>query len=298
MSKIQKPFLKWVGGKTQLLNHIISKFPDEMNNYHEPFIGGGSVLLALLWLINNNKSTIKGKVYAYDSNESLINLYNHIQSSKDELYECIIKYINEFNDITGDIVNRNPICMEDAVTSKESYYYYLRKIYNSTPLNTIQRSALFLFLNKTCFRGLYREGPSGFNVPYGHYKNPSIITKETIDNVSELIKNVVFKACDFTDSLKNIEEGDFVYIDPPYAPETSTSFVKYTDKGFDINCHKTLFESIHNIHKKSIRFVLSNANVELVLKSFEAFKKDEIAAKRAINSKHPESMTKELLIYN
>jgi DNA adenine methylase len=298
MSKLQKPFLKWAGGKTQIIDTVLSKFPSEMKNYHEPFLGGGSVLLALLTLISNNKIKIHGKIYACDSNESLINLYLHIQCKKDELYNCIDTYINEFNNISGEEVNRNPDNKTQATTSKESYYYYIRKSYNKSPLGSIERSAMFLFLNKTCFRGLYREGPNGFNVPYGHYKNPSIVNKDELDNISEMIKDVEFKACDFTESFKNIIEGDFVYIDPPYAPETSKSFVKYTESGFDLNCHNRLFDIIKKTHDLHVKFVLSNANVELVKKSFETFKREELIAKRAINSKNPESVTKELLIYN
>ena len=298
MSKLQKPFLKWAGGKTQIIETVLSKFPSEIKNYHEPFLGGGSVLLALLTMISNNKINIHGKIYACDSNESLINLYIHIQSKKDELYNYIDTYVNEFNNISGEEINRNPDNINEALTSKESYYYYLRKNYNKSVLGTIERSAMFLFLNKTCFRGLYREGPNGFNVPYGHYKNPSIINKDELDNISEMIKDVVFKACDFTESFKDIIEGDFVYIDPPYAPENSKSFVKYTESGFDLNCHNRLFDTIKKTNDIHVKFLLSNSNVELVKKSFETFEREELIAKRAINSKNPESVTKELLIYN
>ena len=298
MSKLQKPFLKWAGGKTQIIETVLSKFPSEIKNYHEPFLGGGSVLLALLTKINNKEINVRGNIYASDSNESLINLYIHIQSRKDELYNCIDTYISDFNNISGEDINRNPGNITEALTSKESYYYYIRKKYNESLLGSIERSAMFLFLNKTCFRGLYREGPNGFNVPYGHYKNPSIINKDDFDNISELIKDVVFKSCDFTESFKNIIEGDFVYIDPPYAPENSKSFVKYTESGFDLNCHNRLFDIIKKIHVLNVKFLLSNANVELVKKSFETFEREELIAKRAINSKNPESVTKELLIYN
>lgn len=298
MSKLQKPFLKWAGGKTQIIENVLSKFPSEIKNYHEPFLGGGSVLLALLTMISNNKINIHGKIYACDSNESLINLYIHIQSKKDELYNYIDTYINEFNNISGEEINRNPDNINEALTSKESYYYYVRKNYNKSVLGTIERSAMFLFLNKTCFRGLYREGPNGFNVPYGHYKNPSIINKDELDNISEMIKDVVFKACDFTESFKDIIEGDFVYIDPPYAPENSKSFVKYTESGFDLNCHNRLFDIIKKTNDIHVKFLLSNSNVELVKKSFETFEREELIAKRAINSKNPESVTTELLIYN
>ena len=298
MNKIQKPFLKWAGGKTQIIETVLSKFPLEIKNYHEPFLGGGSVLLALLTKINNKEINLRGNIYASDSNESLINLYIHIQCKKDELYNCIDTYISDFNNISGEDINRNPDNITEALTSRESYYYYIRKKYNESLLGSIERSAMFLFLNKTCFRGLYREGPNGFNVPYGHYKNPSIINKDDLDNMSELIKDVVFKACDFTESFKDIIEGDFVYIDPPYAPENSKSFVKYTESGFDLNCHNRLFDIIKKTNDIHVKFLLSNSNVEHVKKSFETFEREELIAKRAINSKNPESVTKELLIYN
>ena len=126
MSKLQKPFLKWAGGKTQIIETVLSKFPSEIKNYHEPFLGGGSVLLALLTMISNNKINIHGNIYACDSNESLINLYIHIQSKKDELYNYIDTYVNEFNNISGEEINRNPDNINEALTSKESYYYYLK----------------------------------------------------------------------------------------------------------------------------------------------------------------------------
>ena len=154
MTKLQKPFLKWAGGKTQIIDSVMSKFPSEMKNYHEPFLGGGSVLLALLTKINNNEININGKIYACDSNESLINLYIHIQCKKDELYNYIDTYINEFNNISGEEINRNPDNITQAGTSTK--LLLLCKKYNKV-LGSIERSAMFLFLNKTCFRGLYRE---------------------------------------------------------------------------------------------------------------------------------------------
>ena len=154
--KLQKPFLKWVGGKTQIINEIISKIPNKMNNYHELFLGGGSVLLAVLSLQKQNKIIIKNKIYAYDINSVLINVYKNIQNNKDELYELINLYMKDYDSIKGSIVNRKPISIEEAKTSKESYYYWIRKKYNNIDKNTIECSALFMFINKTCFMGMYR----------------------------------------------------------------------------------------------------------------------------------------------
>ena len=296
---IQKPFLKWVGGKTQLVKEIIPIIPRNMENYHELFLGGGSVLFAVLSLKKQNEINIKGKIYAYDVNYALIQVYNDIKYNKDMLYSYINKYINEYNSIKGDVINRCPDTIEEAKTSKESYYYWLRKRYNTLDKNTIERSALFMIINKTCFRGMYREGPNGYNVPYGHYKRtPTIITKSELDTISELIQEVEFIHSDFTDSIESISHGDFVYLDPPYAPETSKSFVGYVAGGFNLEQHESLFTSIKN--KENVKFLMSNAKVELVENHFKDKKYtcEEIVARRAIHSKNPGSTTIEVLIYN
>jgi DNA adenine methylase len=295
--KLQKPFLKWVGGKTQIINDIISKIPKQMNNYHELFLGGGSVLLAVLSLQKQNKILIKNKIYAYDINSVLINVYKNIQSNKEELYKIFNLYIKEYDSIKGSIINRKPTSIEEAKTSKESYYYWIRNKYNNMDKNTIECSALFMFINKTCFRGMYREGPNGYNVPYGHYKKtPTIISETYLNYISDLIKNVEFKHSSFTDSIKNVKEGDFVYLDPPYAPENSKSFVGYVADGFNLETHKLLFDEIKKL--ENIKFVMSNAKVDLVSDNFKEYNCHEIIARRAINSKKPGSTTSEVIIYN
>ena len=156
-------------------------------------------------------------------------------------------------------------------------------------------SAYFIFLNKTCFRGVYREGPNGFNVPYGHYKSSiEIINESHIKSISELIEKVEFRVSDFEESFKNIKTKDFVYLDPPYAPETSKSFVGYTSYGFSLEKHNTLFKLC-----KTHNFVMSNSNVSLVTDSFsdkEKFEIKTILCRRAINSKKPESTTNEVIV--
>ena len=296
---MQKPFLKWVGGKTQIIDKIIQKIPKEINNYHEPFLGGGSVLLAVLSLQKQNKIKIKNKIYAYDINENLINVYKHIQTNKDELYKYIKLYVEDYDSIKGTEINRKPSCIEEAKTSKESYYYWIRSNYNKSEKGSIECSAMFIFINKTCFRGMYREGPNGYNVPYGHYKKtPTIITQDDLDNISDLIKNVEFRNCSFSESLKNIKKNDFVYLDPPYAPENDKSFVGYVADGFDLDNHKLLFNMIKNM--RDVKFVMSNASVDLVINSFNCpeYNCENIIARRAINSKNPGSETKEVIIYN
>lgn len=303
--KLQKPFLKWVGGKTQIINTIIKHIPEYMNNYHEIFLGGGSVLFAILTLQKNKQINIKNDIYAYDINQTLINVYKHVQNNPDKLLKYLTKYINEYDSLTGDEINRNPNNKNEAITSKESYYYWVRKIFNNDSelktkiKNDIERSSIFMFLNKTCFRGMYREGPNGFNVPYGHYKTtPAIITKEELYNVSQLIKNVKFECRDFSQSISNVKKGDFVYLDPPYAPENSKSFVSYTNDGFDLATHKKLFDQIITIDTKQAKFMLSNAKVELVTDYFEDFNCTNITARRAINSKKPGTTTMEVIIGN
>jgi len=296
---IQKPFLKWVGGKTQIIKSLIDKFPSHINNYHELFLGGGSVLLALLSLQKQNKINITNKIYAYDINYDLINVYKNIQSNKDELFTYIDFYINEYHNIKGTEINRKPLTLDEAKTSKESYYYWIRNKYNNIDKSSIECSALFMFINKTCFRGMYREGPNGYNVPYGHYKKtPTIITKSELDYISELIKDVEFIHSDFNNSFTNILEGDFVYLDPPYAPETKKSFVGYNIDGFTLDTHKQLFNNIINLNEKNIKFIMSNSKVELVIDYFHNFNISDIKARRAINSKNPAATTTEVIIYN
>jgi DNA adenine methylase len=254
-------------------------------------------LLAVLSLQKQGLIKIKGKINACDINYSLIQVYKHIQSNHEELYKYISLYINEYDSIKMVLVNRKPNSIEEAKTSKESYYYWIRDKYNKIDKSLIESSALFMFLNKTCFRGLYREGPNGYNVPYGHYKKtPTIISKEHLNRISNLIKYVEFKVCGFNDSLKNIKKGDFVYLDPPYAPENNKSFVGYVADGFSIDMHNTLFDTIKKI--KNIKFVMNNAKVDLVLDNFQGYNCEEVIARRAINSKNPESKTTEVIICN
>jgi DNA adenine methylase len=303
---IQKPILKWVGGKTQIIDNLINQFPTEINNYYEIFLGGGSVLLALLTYIKNGIINIHGNIYAYDLNEPLIYTYKNIQSNHNELYNELQKIIIEFNSCNNNEINRKPANIEEAKNNKENYYYWIRSEYNKLTIDdkkTIIGSSMFIFLNKTCFRGVFRIGPNGFNVPYGHYNNPEIINKNHLDNIHELIQNVIFECIDFNVSLiidKFDGINDFIYLDPPYAPEKETSFVKYTENGFDINNHYKLFSLIHELTNKNIKIMLSNSDVSLVRDNFinDKYNITSILCKRSINSKKPESKSKEVIIKN
>ena len=282
-----KPPLKWVGGKTQIIDSLIQKFPKNIHNYHEIFLGGGSVLLAVL----SSDIKINNNICAYDLNNELICLYIHIRDNPEKLIQKLEELKKEFNKIKGDVINRKPSDIKEAMTSQESFYYWIRQEYNKIKNNNIKKSAMFVFLNKTCFRGMFREGPNGFNVPFGHYKNPSIYDKEHINKVSKLIQNVQFVHADFTKSFKNINNKDFVYLDPPYVPENKKSFVGYNKNGF--NKHEELFTLTKNLKAK---FIMSNSNTKLVNDSFEKYNVVEIDCRRAINSKKPQSKTKEVII--
>lgn len=282
---ITKPFLKWVGGKTQILKEVLGMFPSEICNYHEPFLGGGSVLLGFLSYVKSGKITLTGKVYASDVNANLIALYKNIQERPREL-------IAEVKKLTG---------------NGEEYYYEIRTRFNTltgAERSGVAASAMMLFLNKHGFRGMYREGPKGINVPYGNYKNPQVIDEEHILSVSELIKGVEFAVCSFTESLPKVRRDgrDFVYLDPPYAPEAETSFVGYTAGGFDAEKHKALFKLCNDLVSggSGVKMLMSNADVLFVKEAFPTplFRTVVISCRRAINSKNPESRTNEVLIAN
>lgn len=299
---VTKPILKWVGGKTQILDDILAKFPRDFNNYHEPFVGGGSVLLAVLCMARDHKINIRGKYFVSDANPRLINLYKNIQTNPSTVVEELHKVVRLFETLNGTEINRKANTEEEARSSQESYYYWIRKQYNSMSQEeqkSCKAAALFVFLNKTCFRGVYREGPNGFNVPFGHYNNPGIFEERHIYELATLINDVVFTCQPFEQSLAVVEETDFIYLDPPYAPETAKSFVGYTADGFSNDMHTKLFTMCTDLTKvTNVRFVMSNSDVEQVRNNFpeEMFEVEVVLCKRSINSKKPGSKTNEVII--
>jgi DNA adenine methylase len=302
---IEKPFMKWVGGKSQIIEDVIKRMPTTMNNYHEPFLGGGSVLLAVLSKRATANIKITGNIHASDLNSGLIGVYRNIQTDPISLISETKKLIDEYASCNKENpqVIRTASTLEDALTSPESYYFWVRSRFNTLSKEgrmSILGSAMFIFMNKTCFRGLYREGPHGFNVPYGNYKNPSILDEQQIIRISSLIKDVIFTECSYTDAFTQVMDGDFIYLDPPYAPETSTSFVSYTSDGFGLDNHQSLFALCGELNKKNAMMLMSNADVSLVKDAFPVplYTMTVINCRRAINSKEPDSRTNELLISN
>jgi DNA adenine methylase len=248
--------VKWVGGKNKIIHHILPKI--HSNHYIEPFLGGGSVMLSLL------KSGYKGSIIVNDLNQNLIDLWLNI---KNNLPELIKSLENELTEIT------------------EDQYYYLRKRYN-TISNSITKSALFLILNKTCFKGLYRVNRKNeFNVPYGNYKNPKIITPSKLTEIHDLIKNVDFYSMDYIDFIEKFKTPtSTIYLDPPYF----STFSQYSSNGFDY----TRFNSyIPKIKNPLIISNMTNWDPPIIMN------KTEIILNDLINSKKPNNKRIEALFY-
>lgn len=297
------PFLKWVGGKTQILDNVLDKFPKKINNYYEIFTGGGSVLLGLISRIESNNIKLEGKIYAYDINNNLITTYNMIKTKPKKLIKKLAKITKTYDNITEMKGPRDATNKKDSIKSKETYYYYIRYCFNKLikedEPDTVMIATYMIFLNKTCFRGLYRMGPNGFNVPFGNYKNPTIYDNEKLLELSKVFKNVEFKVLSFEDSLiiDKFTKEDFIYMDPPYVPENSKSFTKYNLDGFDLEKHNLLFKKCHQLKEKEINFIMSNSCTKFVEDSFKNYKIEKILCKRTINSKKPDAKTKEVIIY-
>jgi DNA adenine methylase len=301
-----KPLMKWVGGKTQIIDEVFQMFPQRMVNYFEPFVGGGSVLMELLRRQRIGELCIDGKTIASDVNPRLIWFYKNIQTNPQKVWEYLSNldaiYRNCFKENVEEyIIHRNPQNIQEANTSPESMYYWQRKRYNDATIESPEAAALFLFLNKTCFRGIYREGPSGFNVAFGNYKNIVFPDEHDLSKLSVLLARVEFRCSSFEDVLREAREGDFVYLDPPYAPENEKSFVGYTKHGFGKDMHDKLFKLIKSLSNQGIRILMSNADVDMVKDNFnhmDIFKIKQISCRRTINSKNPGSRTNEVLIWN
>ena len=298
MEKV-RPFVKWAGGKNKLIPQMEQYYPKELKEnkidvYIEPFVGGGAILIDIL-----KKYNIK-KAYAFDINKNLINCYNIIKDKVESLVLELKKLEEEY------------LKLDDE--NRKEYYYDIRKKYNSINIENeneaLEKTTYFIFLNKTCFNGLYRENRRGqFNVPIGKYKNPTICDEKNLIELSKLIKNVTFINGDYRESYKYIEENTFIYFDPPYRPINKTSsFTSYSKEDFNDENQKKLGEYFRKINdnNSNVKLMLSNSNPknnnekdDFFEQIYNGFKINEIKANRMINSnKEKRGKISELLIIN
>jgi len=309
------PFLKWVGGKTQIIDKVRNRFPPRMNNYHEPFLGGGSVLLAVLEDRKAGKVRVDGTMYASDSNPELINAFVQVQTNVEEVIlelDLISDCFKELppampkpkkSNYAGKKARKEALAVAQKtksstkLTSQESLFYFVRSRLRRGG-NTARRAAQFIFLNKTCHRGVCRYGPNGFNVAFGFYVNPNIFDADHLREVSTLLAAVVFTCQPFTASLARVAQGDFVYGDPPYVKDEEGTFDNYTTAGFDIDEHRALFARCDEIRKAGISLLLSNADVKFVRDSFPspAFTTLKIEVRHKVNKKEGSKKANEVLI--
>ena len=290
-----KPFLKWVGGKGQLINELEKFLPIDgekvLTKYAEPMVGGGALLFSVL-----SKYDFK-ELYISDINAELINSYTVVRDDIDLLIEKLLEMQSIFLPM-----NEN---------GRKYFYYKARDKFNALQLSqetAIDKAALFIFLNKTCFNGLYRVNKKGqFNVPMGAYKNPTICDESNLRNISEALQNVTIICGDYTLSEPFIDKDAFVYIDPPYRPISETSgFTSYNINSFDDNEQIRLAQYVERIDKAGAKIVLSNSDPKNVNPEdtffddlYKSFKINRVEATRAINSKaEKRGKISELLIHN
>lgn len=250
------PIVKWVGGKRQLMFELLKNMPKTYNRYFEPFIGGGALFFELQ----------PDNAYISDMNEELINLYSVVRDSVYELIEDLSKH----------------------KVSKE-YFLEIRNIDRTEEyftLSNVERASRFIYLNRTCFNGMYRVNSKGeFNVPFGNYKNPRIIDENNLLNCSELLKKTEIKCADFSEILNKVQKGDFVYFDPPYVPLNETSsFTSYTKDGFDIDMQFKLRDVCDELDSMGVKFMLSNSDTKLVNELYANYKIKKVFASRQINA--------------
>lgn len=263
LSTVPKPFVKWAGGKRQLLPLITSHVPKKFGRYFEPFLGGGAVFFNLV------SQETRAKWFISDLNFDLILSYITIRDRVKELISALESHSVSYF--------KNP-----------STYYY--KIREDNPKGVIDKVSRLIFLNKTCFNGLYRVNSKGkFNVPLGKYVNPNIVNKENLLAVSEILRSedISIKCQDFEDALKNTSSGDFVYLDPPYQPvSTTANFTSYTESDFDYSDQRRLYIKFKALDKKGVKVLLSNSKSNEILQLFKEFSDGiiEINANRFINS--------------
>ena len=272
-----KPFVKWAGGKRLLMPELEKNFPTKFGTYVEPFLGGGAVMFDLLTKESNLKCNVS------DLNSDLVLAYVTIRDRLEKLIESLENHSKNYHkDSTG-------------------YYYEVR---NQEPKNQIEKVSRLLFLNKTCFNGLYRVNSKGkFNVPLGRYTNPNIVNKENLQIVSKTLQSAKIKiSCrDFGSIVKDAKKGDFVYFDPPYQPISDTAnFTSYTHRDFTEDDLERLADLANQLNSKGCKVMLSNSNSKTVKKLFSSgWAIKEIKANRSINSNSQKRTGhKEIIIKN
>ena len=259
LEKLQQetyPIVKWVGGKRQLMFELLKNMPENYNRYFEPFIGGGALFFELQ----------PDNAYISDMNEELINLYKVVRDNVEELITDLQKH---------DI-------------SKE-YFIEIRNIDRTEEYknwSNVKKASRFIYLNRTCFNGMYRVNSKGeFNVPFGHYKNPRILDENNLINCSNLLQRTEIRHADFSEILKKVKKGDFVYFDPPYVPLSETSsFTSYTKDGFDLDMQFKLRDVCDELDSMGVKFLLSNSDTKLVNELYENYNIKKVFASRQINA--------------
>lgn len=259
-NKLVSPFLKWVGGKRQLMPSIVDHLPENIKDYKyiEPFIGGGAVFFNL-----QPKNAVIN-----DYNEELINVYQVIKDNLDELIIDLKKHKNE-----------------------AEYFYSIRSLDRNgefKKLSAVQRASRVIFLNKTCFNGLYRVNNAGeFNSPFGRYKNPNIVNEPTLKAVNKFLNNnnIEINSGDYSEILKQTDKKCFVYLDPPYHPiSESSNFTGYVQGGWNIYDQIDLKTACDELHKKGVKFLLSNSSADFIKDLYKDYKITIVKANRSINS--------------
>lgn len=277
LSVTPRPFVKWAGGKRQLLNIIGSMLPAKYGAYYEPFLGGGAVFLDIL------RRQPSRKYFVSDLNQELIHVYEVIRDNVDDLIKILKKHAASFNN------------------SRE----YYNRVRSQSPDRQVEEAARLLFLNKTCFNGLYRvNSKNQFNVPMGSYHNPKIVHEDNLRSINAILNsgNITIQCGDFEESVKYAKSGDMIYFDPPYQPVNSTSsFTQYTSDGFSYEDLKRLVRVCETLHSAGCMVMLSNSNVDAVEQLFdrEIWHIERVRAARAINSVGTKRMGhQELIITN
>jgi len=291
-----KPFLKWAGGKSQLLNKIEQYYPfadKKITKYAEPFVGGGAVLFDIF-----NHYDLK-EIYISDINSELINTYCIIRDNIDDLIKLLKQYQSEY--------------ISNDTNERKKYYFNNRDRFNELILNNneienTEKAALMIFLNKTCFNGLYRVNKKGlFNVPMGAYKNPVVCDEKNLRAVSDRLQKVTIVCGDYQKSSDFIDENTFVYFDPPYRPLNNTSnFTSYTENLFNDEEQIRLVKFVDLMHKKGAKIVISNSDPKNSNKDdnffdnlYKPYKIKRVEATRMINcNSDSRGKIKELLISN